>query len=235
VVDNQPQTIDLTFAKESEDKLRRSIRSTGINPMRWERIRTEVRFDDVVADLLGESGGNSIRCPFHGRDSTPSFNLYRGTNDGWCFGCPPGEQYYDSVLLVSRFNDITRVAAMQWLEKKWNLPPIADIENEEEEREILVEIGFDDLVEPYVFKVARHLDSSQDVELAEDYMRIFFEAWNLNQSGIKKAKEPADSEEERETLIDEANALKTKATIGLARVLGKDVLDRVQLEKTLRI
>lgn len=82
-----PTEIELTFEKSNLYKLYRSGWSQGINPERWDRVRRDIRFEDVVADLTGHSGTTSIRCPFHGRDSRPSFWLYKRTNDGWCFGC----------------------------------------------------------------------------------------------------------------------------------------------------
>jgi len=57
----------------------------GINPDRWERANNEILFQDVVAELTGHRD-TVIRCPFHGRDRTPSFTLYSRTNDAIVLG-----------------------------------------------------------------------------------------------------------------------------------------------------
>ena len=82
-----PTETEVNFEKDTLYNLYQTGGSREINPERWDRVRKEIRFEDVVADLTGHSGSTSIRCPFHGSDSRPSFWLYKGTNDGWCFGC----------------------------------------------------------------------------------------------------------------------------------------------------
>jgi hypothetical protein len=228
-----PDTVDLNFAKESLEKIYRMTRLHGIHPERWDRVRRDIRFDDVVSELTGNHNVSKIRCPFHGRDSTPSFTLYRRTNDGWCFGCPPGEQYYDAITLTSRLSDISRPAALEWLEKHWELPTFEE-PLEAEEVDVVIEVDYSDLVEPYILKATAALKESADTELALDYMHIFFDAWNLAASAEKLLKNPVDSEEEREESVEEATKLKVKATTKLARVLGQTVIDRILREKDLR-
>lgn len=213
-----PDVQELDFQKSNLSKLYSSGEARGVNPERWERIRREVRFEDVVSDLVPYNGGNSMSCPFHGRDSTPSFWLYRGTNDGWCFGCPPKEQYYDHIRFVSKFLGITRVQALKWIEKKWNLAPIADIVSAEGDETSVVTLDLKDLVEPYILKAIRDVQAVKDAELAEEYLRFYFEAIQL-----EKLAEEAKKEGELEDAAD----LRTKAAMTLARILGKEEIDRI--------
>jgi len=170
-----PEAEDIEFARSAADKLYSLGTALGINPERWDRVRDEVLFSDVVEEVLGKHG-SPINCPFHGRDSTPSFYVYppaRG-NCGWCFGCAP-DGYYDNVKLVSKTFDIDRVKALVWIEKKWNLPPLQDVPREEEEEEF-VEVVFDDLSEAYILQAAKEIQHAKDFELASEYLRIYFQA-----------------------------------------------------------
>jgi hypothetical protein len=219
-----PTEIELTFEKSSLYKLYRSGWSQQINPERWDRVRRDIRFEDVVADLTGHSGTTSIRCPFHGRDSRPSFWLYKRTNDGWCFGCPPKEQYYDHVRFVSKYLGISRSAALRWLEKKWELPELADIKPDEEEVDS-IELQFADLQEPFILKAIKQVQEFRDVELAEDYLCHYFKA-----TQCMKFSEDAKKEGEPE----DAAALEVKATLTLARALTKEERDRIFAYKQVR-
>jgi len=206
----EPDFIRLKFEKDSLHKLYQTGVSREINPKRWERVRTEIRFEDVVSDLSGHSG-SAIRCPFHGSDSTPSFWIYRGSNDGWCFGCPPKEQYYDQVRFAAKYLDISRPQALRWLEKKWDLPAMPDEPDEEDEAEE-VQLRFEDLQEPFILRAIKQVREFKDVELAEDYIHYYFKAvGNLKMSDMaKKEGEPEDAAE-----------FEVKAATTLARVLGK--------------
>jgi hypothetical protein len=219
-----PDVVDLNFEKESLHKLYLTGTSREINPKRWERVRQEIRFEDVVADLTGHSGTTAIHCPFHGTDSRPSFWLYRGSNDGWCFGCPPRSQYYDQVRFVARYLDMSRPAALRWLEKKWDLPPLPD-EHEDEEDEPTVQLQFEDLQEPYILRAIKQVQEFKDVELAEDYLRYYFQA-------IQQLKFSEDAKKEGEW--EDAGTLKVKAATTLARVLGKEEIDRIFARKEAR-
>ena len=171
-----PTEIELNFEKENLHKLyQTSTAVSGINPERWERVRREIRFDDLVSDLTGQTG-TSIHCPFHGSDSRPSFWLYRGSNDGWCFGCPPHQNYYDHFRFVSKYLDISRIAALRWLEKKWELPDMPSTPQENEDEDVVVQLKFEDMQEPYIVKAVRQIQTFKDVELAEDYLCRYFEA-----------------------------------------------------------
>jgi hypothetical protein len=221
-----PDEIDVNFEKTSLHKLYSTGFNGEINPERWERVRTEIRFEDVVSEVAGISGSTSIRCPFHGRDSTPSFFLYKGTNDGWCFGCPPKEQYYDQVRFVSRYLDISRVAALRWLERKWELPAIADLEGDVED---VVEghtvLSFEDLQEPYIRKAIRQVQEFKDVELAEDYLTHYFKS-------IQNMKFADDAKKEGEG--EDATAYEEKASRILARALGREELGHIFARKQAR-
>lgn len=218
-----PTEIELNFEKDTLYKLYSKGEAGEITPERWERVRREIRFEDVVSDLTGHTGG-SIRCPFHGSDSRPSFWLYKGTNDGYCFGCPPKEQYYDHVRFVSRFLEINKVAALRWLEKKWDLPAMPTPEEDVEE-EYTVQLGYLDLQEPYILKAIKETKELRDVELAEDYLRYYFEA-------AQQAKWAEDAKKQGE--IEDATAMVTKAATTLARVLGKEELNRIFARKKQR-
>lgn len=205
-----PAIEEMDFERESVLKLYQ-YSSGGINPLRWERARDEVHFEDVVSELTGHRD-SVIRCPFHGRDSTPSFHLYSRTNDAFCFGCPPGEMYYDSITFVSKYQEISRVQALQWIEKQFNLPKLSDVYEDDEEEQEVGELGFWDLSEPFILRAIKDVHDHKDVELAEDYIRIYFSART-----IEKAACTADKEHD-----EEAPLMHSQATLILARVLGKE-------------
>jgi len=198
-----PAIEELDFERESVQRL--YLTSTGgINPERWERARDEVRFEDVVSELTGHRE-HLLHCPFHGRDRRPSFQLYPRTNDAFCFGCPPGSQYYDSIIFVSRYMDCNKMQALQWIEKTFDLPklPNAPLEDEDEDGTL----GFWDLSEPFILKAAHDVQESGDPELAEDYIRIYFSSLALEKSA-KASEDPEDAH--------------LRAAMGLASVLGKE-------------
>jgi len=187
----------------------------GINPDRWERANNEIPFQDVVAELTGHRD-TVIRCPFHGRDRTPSFTLYSRTNDAYCFGCPPGSMLYDNVTFVSKYMELSRLQALYWLEKTFNLPAIPNmlVDDEEEEGGVL---SFWDLAEHFILKAQRDVQETKDAELAEDYIRIYFTGLTLE----KSAKDAERSDE-----VD-PQELHLQATVGLAEVLGKEELTAI--------
>jgi hypothetical protein len=203
---------EANFDRRSVDLLYRSG-YLDINPERWLRAKEDIHFDDLVVRLTGFSS-TMISCPFHGRDSTPSFHLYRRGNDAWCFGCPPGKNYYDSIIFVSERLGISRLAALQWLENTYNLPPIADLKPEEAEElhagdPLLV--TFRDLLPAYVEHARRDIRAARDVDLAKEYLEILFGAW------------PPRNEEQTNPNAGEA--------IPLARVLGKPAINYILQNK----
>ncbi len=202
--------LDATFNLEEAVTLYR----TGFlqtHPERLRRAEEDIRFDDVVERLTGFTS-ITISCPFHGRDSTPSFHLYRTSNDGWCFGCPPGQQYYNSILFVAKKLGVSREAALRWIEKEFDLPYIADVDiDEKEDDEEPVRIHFRDLLRPYVEHAAKDVQTCQQVDVAKDYLEDLFNAWP------SRAEEKADP-----------NAGDPKI---LARVLGPTVLAYIRQKK----
>jgi DNA primase len=154
------------------------------DPARWERIREVIPFDDLVTELHG-THATVISCPFHGRDSKPSFNIYRRTNDAYCFGCPDGHKYYDSVRFAAAKLEISRKEALEWLERKYNLPPMADLRVEQEEYlpPPTVELTFNDLRTPYKLFVRsavrqklldRVADIRKTAQTAEAFLYVYF-------------------------------------------------------------
>ena len=169
-----------------------------INPARWGRVRDDINFQDLVGELTGLTSHDKIRCPFHGVDRTPSFAFYPHKNNGWCFGCPPKEQFYDNVNFVAKFFSISRTKALLWLEKSNNLTEIPDVEDDEdEEEEETVTITFEDLAPLYIIQAAAH-PATQDVELAQDYLKRYFEAEALGDTlALARVLEPATLERAR--------------------------------------
>lgn len=162
-----------------------------INPLRWERVRKEIRFTDLVESVQGTSS-LKISCPFHGRDSRPSFQLYPRTNDAYCFGC---SEYFDHVLFIAKKFDMSRGEALSWLESEYNLPPMDDVEREEEEDEEEETtasgplLSFGDLCGPYIMAVPPKLFATLDPEQARQYAAIFFEAWPRKDSADEDPEE----------------------------------------------
>lgn len=198
--------VEVELSKEKADLLV-SLRKLGnISEKRWDRVKEDVSFVDVLGLLydgyVPRSGG-SISCPFHGRDSTPSFNIYPHSNDGCCFGCVEGDKYWDSVKFVSRTLGISKPKALRWLEREFNLPDLPDDPIEEEEDEIIT-LEFDD-VAPEFFKLCRNMirtvDEVDRLDVARELTTAYFQAKI------------------------------TKDTLGLSRYLGIDVVRRLLSSK----
>lgn len=220
---------DVTFARNELDTI---YIKHSINPDRVDQVNREVLFSDLVFDLTGKSG-SEVNCPFHGKDSTPSFYVYppsRG-NSGWCFGCPPGHQYWDHVRFVRELLGYNFPKALAYIEKTYDLPFIADVTEDEpdDNGEITVTVEFEDLTEPYILLARREILTNKDIEQAEEFLRIYFQAEQLNTdaNALLKGKEIEDAEERHNEVV----RLKTKAAIKLASVLGRDVVDAVARAK----
>lgn len=146
-----------------------------IAPERWQRVREQVVFRDLARDILTQYGrwhqeGNAISCPFHGSDSTPSFNFYAESNSAFCFGCPPPKknQMYDSVSFVSRFFEISPGKALAWIEKKYKMPFIAfegEEEPEDDETEEASFFSFDDLKGVFLMTAPKLIGSATDAKI----------------------------------------------------------------------
>jgi hypothetical protein len=217
-----PEIEELDFERDSVWKLYRSG-SWGINPERWERVREAIRFEDVVSELTGHRD-LLIRCPFHGRDLHPSFTLYPRTNDAFCFGCPPGQMYYDAVTFASKYLEINRVQALKWLEEKFDLPRISDVNAPDDDVDDF--LTFWDLAESFICKASREIQETKDVELAEDYLCIYF-------TGLKLEKDATEVERGRGEDAANPHELHLKATLELAQVLGKEQLEAIAKGKEL--
>ena len=226
VVFSAPAPEEVDLAKEHLAQLYRSGESRTINPERWERARTEIEFEDVVEELTGQTSFDKIRCPFHGSDRTPSFAIYRNSNDGWCFGCPPPKenQYYDNIRFASRYLGISRVKALVWLEKFGNLPPLDDVIVEVEEKEVTIE--FRDLSEAYITLARRDVLLHRDLELAREYLHMYFQAEGLSHEAdaALKDKEAEPDEAKRYRRADE---LSIRAASMLANVLGSEAVQKI--------
>ena len=186
-----PQTAEipgveaLDFERESVQRLYRL--GSGISDERWDRARNDVLFADVLQELTGKRD-TVVSCPFHGRDRRPSFTLFAGSNDAYCFGCPPGSQLYDNVTFVSRYLEVSKGEALSWIEKTFDLPYIADsgIAEDEDEDE---ELSFQDLAEPFILRASQAIQETKDPELAEGYLSTYFTA-----DGLEKAAKSAEED-----------------------------------------
>ena len=216
-----PDVQDVDFAKAI---LERVHRVRGINPARIERIHEEVRFDDLVSDLTGRTG-YKISCPFHGTDSTPSFQIYPGTNSGFCFGCAPPTGYYDHIKFVREFLGLSWYEAIVWIERKYGLPPLSDVLVEDEDSdEQEVTVGFDDLKEAYLAKAAAEVRETRSLDLAESYIDRYFTA--LRDCEVAKAARKQDYEE--------AEKIRMRAVRQVAASLGQQEVDRILARKASR-
>ena len=195
---------DFEFSKENLKKLYdRSVRvgDPELWDRRTQRIQTEILFSDVVEDLTGKHG-HAISCPFHGTDSTPSFYIYppsRG-NMGYCFGCSAA---YNHITFVAKYRGVSRPKAMEWIEKTYNLPLESNLPPEDED--IVVPLNFRDLSSLYITFARKDVIANKSYELAEEYLRIYFEA-----------------QQDRD---------ETKRVKALAEVLGSDIVAKVRRQK----
>lgn len=201
---------DVSFDRQTARELYRLGFGGDLNlTARWVRVTDPlvIRFVDIVNDIHGraESSG-MISCPFHGRDSHPSFKLY--PDGAWCFGCPHGQQYYDTVKFVAAKFGYTPNQAITWLEKKYALPKLEatdeDTGDETEEGDEIISLNFAHLAPAYIKKAAQHFREVLDPEIAHEYIRTYFES-------MPNRKENPDSPEALERAMGLANVLGWKA------------------------
>ncbi len=206
------ESIDLEREKARE-MYRATLGDVNLSP-RWARILDEVQFVDVVEAIHGPAPSDGmISCPFHGRDATPSFKLYKGSNSAYCFGCPEGQKYYDAVRFTAAKFGYTPLQAIHWLEKRYDLPPLeAEAEELEEGDTVIVNLNFSHLAEPFIRRAGEHFLSTLDPDLAREYIAMYFEAVPGRNANL-------DSEEE---------LLKT---VPLARVLGWKALEQLKKQR----
>jgi CHC2 zinc finger len=220
------QSEDTNFHRNSQDSIYAIAFARGVfNPLRKERIKEQIEFVDVVADLTGLTG-SKISCPFHGRDSTPSFTFYRRSNDAFCFGCVNG--YYDSIKFVQEYLGITWMQAVVWLEQKWNLPPLEDLPTEEaeSEKEVEIQVNFSDLQQPFLSKISSITRAAQNYSLSMEYIRLYFAALELEDEANRWKKDSPDSFD-----TEEAERMKNSAAQMMAKVLGQETVNRIILSK----
>lgn len=217
-IDDNLLADDTAFDRQTARELYRLGFGDAKLSARWSRATDPevIRFVDIVNEIHGRAEANGmISCPFHGRDSHPSFKLY--PDGAWCFGCPHGQQYYDTVKFVAAKFGYTPLQAIVWLEKKYGLPQLEGDEYEEEDEETedgnaIVSLNFHDLAGPYIKTAARAFQQSLDVELAHEYITIFFES-------MPGRKEDPNSTE----------AL--QKAVGLARVLGWKAVEEIKKQR----
>lgn len=224
-----PDVVDTTLQQEMREKLYAAGAARGINPARKERIHENIRFDDLVAELTGRHG-SKISCPFHGRDSNPSFTFYRGPNNAFCFGCPPNKGFYDHIRFVQEYYGVSWVEALVWIEKHFGFPPMEDVLLEQEEmddqqEEEIIKLTFHDLSEPYLAKVAREVRKIKDPDYAQECLLIYFQALAHETS----------AEQAQTSDAVEATRLHDHATTLLARFLGQQQVSSIlSLKEELR-
>jgi hypothetical protein len=181
---------------------------------RWDRITKEINFREVIADLHNGESRELFSCPFHGRDSRPSFKVYPQKNNAWCFGCPDNTGYYDSVRFTALKLGVSKLEAIIWLERKYNLPPLKlhpndedEPEEQEEEEQKIVSLRFEDLEDPYIAVVAALFAKNPSPLAVRGYIQTFFDAVPTGER---------DSPEEVSKLMS------------LARVLGQAELEAIK-------
>lgn len=139
--------------------------------------------------------------------------------------CPAGHGYYDHIKFVKEYYGHTWIQALKWIEKKYALPPIADVALEQDEdEEITTEVTFSDLSEPFLARAVKEVRQTKDPELALEYIHVYFSAHNFEDTAdeAKKARE-----------FGEAAKLHSKAAMRLARVLGQEAVNQILDEKEL--
>ena len=98
----------------------------GISDARWQRAQMAVDVRSLIKDLFGLSG-SPISCPFHGRDSKPSFYIFPAENNTWCWGCGEEKGWRDTIRIVDdHFGFEDKVKALKWLESNYPMPPLPE-------------------------------------------------------------------------------------------------------------
>lgn len=201
----------------------------GISPGRWERAKTAIDVRDLIRDLYGLSG-NPISCPFHGRDSKPSFYIFPKPNDCWCWGCGQEDGYWNTIKIVARHFGYRRddaqdkddlAAAVRWIERNYPMPALKDDD----------EFRTPDMV------IVEALESAETDESDDPFAKL--RAVMVEEPYIRTARRIVDetrtSGASEEELVATAAALterlfislKQDNPIPLARVVGADVVRAV--------
>jgi hypothetical protein len=193
-LDQTPLDDDVDFGDAGE----LAAGGNRISDARWERARSEVDARDVIF-MLHDRRGNPMSCPFHGRDSKPSFYYFPENNTCFCYGCPDGDGYWDNVKVVARTLEITRPQALRWLEREFHLPPMGDeqepVDLDSDEGLVIVDeteevepaenlLQAEDLRSAYVGTARRLVKSqagtSEGYPLSQELLERFFTALKRN-------------------------------------------------------
>lgn len=68
------------------------------------------RAKETPIDSLIEVNHSGVaHCPFHGKDRTPSLQVYKNTNRWWCFSCQQGTDVVDLFMKLNNCDFITAV------------------------------------------------------------------------------------------------------------------------------
>jgi len=163
---------NVDFTREAAEELYRFSSSRRVNPERWERVRQQ-DFLSLAEEVTGQRclSHTKVRCPFHGTDSTPSFQLY--DDDAYCFGC---ELPYDHISLIQKYLDCNKLKALTWCEEFFDLPRLPDVEPEDDEDEEEAHpLTFQEVRKTFVNYAVGDIQKVGTPRYAEDYLRQYFE------------------------------------------------------------
>jgi len=188
---------------------------------RWERINEEVSIKELIADLYDGESRDLFNCPFHGRDSRPSFKVYPEKNNAWCFGCPDNTGFYDCVRFAAAIWECSHLKAIALIEKQYNLPPLGPDpddydEDDEDDYDVdrdgnrLVRLTIPDLLEPFIKHSAYEILQNPVPHVAREYIRIFFDSIPEDD----QSREDADNQ-----------------LLCVARILGREAINRIMCNK----
>ena len=164
------------------------IRRTNIAVERWDRAREHADIREILERLTGNPANvSAISCPLgHGRgsaDSRPSFYIYPQTNSCYCFGCPPDDNYFDPIRLVSKIMEISPSKALTWIENNIELPNLdieMDDDNSNDEGEKAFTINVDELREPFVKFCHNHVRREPNLDNAKFFIQTYWRAVSSN-------------------------------------------------------
>lgn len=75
---------------------------------------------DVIAAFHAPVSGNTMPCPFHPGDRSPSFTIYEKTDSWCCFGCQKGG---DGINFVANLHGISNKDAALLICQRFNIIP----------------------------------------------------------------------------------------------------------------
>lgn len=102
---------------------------------RIDNIKSRIKIRSLIQDyglLPNQYVGDEfqMRCPFHGRDETPSAHVYT-EGHFHCFAC---HRHHDVISFFQEKEHIEKLSnALRALEQKYNIPKIEEIEEDAEE------------------------------------------------------------------------------------------------------